>query len=224
MLYLSVGIISLFVLSFWANNALARALPFNVRLFLLFPGVVIHELSHAIICYLTGTPVKEIKLFSSSGGYVAHEAPNSRITQFFISTSPLIIGTLVIYITLKALEPAINLTQIGLTGEWFMSHRDGVGGMLSSLIFIPKNWLCLWIIISVILTFTPSAQDVRLALTGLISLLILAAIFAYNKWEPAMVGSAVNLVFGLAVALILITLFAYFLTAVSKITGSVKIK
>lgn len=216
MLYLSAALIIIFILSFWANQALARALPFNVRLFLLFPGVVIHELSHALVCFFSGTPVKEIKLFSAGGGYVAHEAPNSRITQFFISTAPLIFGILVIFFAFRMLEPAIQLTRIDLNPGWFTQNHAHLGNTLKAIICLPKNWFFLWLIISTILTFTPSAQDIQLALTGLATLVVITAVCSYNHWEFGAVNCLTNLVFGLALILATITALSYLIAVITK--------
>ncbi len=224
MLYFSLGLIGIFILSSWANQALAKALPFNLRLILLFPGVVLHELSHAIVCYFSGTPVKEIKLFSPTGGYVAHEAPSSRIIQFFISTAPLFVGMLVIFLALRALQPSLNLAQLNFSSEWLAHFQEKTGPTLLAILSRPKNWFYLWIIASTMLTFTPSARDIQLALTGLITLLILAGIFSYNHWDFQFISPLTNLILLLGGGLLLLTALAYCIILIGKLTSSLKIK
>ena len=63
-----------------------------------FPGVVLHEASHEVFCWLFGVKVYKVVYFqfgSETAGYVNHEVP-SRISQlFWISTGPLVGNTII---------------------------------------------------------------------------------------------------------------------------------
>lgn len=75
----------------------------------LLPGVIVHEMSHMIACWLTGTPVVEVNFWTETGGHVVHHKPRNPLVQPIISLAPFLVG-----ITLIAL-----LGQ-SLTGEWWL--------------------------------------------------------------------------------------------------------
>ena len=62
-----------------------------------FPGVMVHELGHAIFCRLLGIRVAKICLFrfGNPAGYVLHEEPANAPQHVLISYGPLIVNTLV---------------------------------------------------------------------------------------------------------------------------------
>ena len=75
----------------------------NTYYYLVAPGVMFHELGHAIGCIITRTPIKKLSLFWPKGdrlGYVAYAMPvNARFAAlriFIISTGPVWLGCAVI--------------------------------------------------------------------------------------------------------------------------------
>lgn len=61
--------------SFFAKKMFLSVLPFSLFRFLIVPGVIIHELSHAAACFLTGANVESISVFDKDGGSVTHGEP-----------------------------------------------------------------------------------------------------------------------------------------------------
>lgn len=59
---------------------------------LFFPGVFVHEVSHAIACFVSNVPVHRVEVGWHSGR-VIHDQGNVR-TTFLIGFSPLVIGFL----------------------------------------------------------------------------------------------------------------------------------
>jgi hypothetical protein len=61
------------------------------------PGVVMHELSHAVCCVLGRVKIFKMKLFrfGNPAGYVEHAVPEGFFQSFIISFGPLIFNTLV---------------------------------------------------------------------------------------------------------------------------------
>ncbi|ODS32508.1 MAG: hypothetical protein SCARUB_02361 [Candidatus Scalindua rubra] len=58
--------------------------------FFLFPGAVIHELSHAFLCLITGTTIKELNIFKLENGSIKYDKPKVPfLFDFFIATSPI---------------------------------------------------------------------------------------------------------------------------------------
>src|SRR5205807_788138 len=72
---LGVLLVATLGLSYLANYWLSRLFPGKLYRYLVAPGVIVHEYSHAVGCLVTGTPVREVRVFDPSGGKVTHEAP-----------------------------------------------------------------------------------------------------------------------------------------------------
>jgi len=71
----------------------------------LFPGVILHELSHIIGCTLTGARIKSFQLFSKDGGFVRHEEPRVPVIgTFIVSIFPLLTGSTILYFALETLR------------------------------------------------------------------------------------------------------------------------
>lgn len=63
----------------------------------LAPGIVVHELAHALACVLLRVPVQDVVLFSFGprAGYVEHAVPRSYAKRIVIATAPLAVNTAV---------------------------------------------------------------------------------------------------------------------------------
>lgn len=117
----------------------------------LFPGIIIHELSHIAVCLLTFTKITSVKLFSKTGGFVLHQKPRFILVSFLISIAPLVFGFLVIYFSLKSLGGfGFNLSQI----------------------FSLKIVIILYFLSSILLTMLPSKQDVLNAFSAFVAISI----------------------------------------------------
>ena len=75
-----IWMIILIILSFLVDYLLAHIFSKQAHRFFVFLGVIVHEYSHAFGCLITGTKIKEIKLFEETGGHVTHEKRNAFIT------------------------------------------------------------------------------------------------------------------------------------------------
>lgn len=63
---------------------------------LTFPGVILHELVHALTCKIFGIEIKEICYlrYGKPAGYIIHSPCRSFVSQFFVTTGPLIVNTI----------------------------------------------------------------------------------------------------------------------------------
>ncbi len=119
-----------------------------------FPGVILHEISHLFGCLITLTKVKQIKLFSLKGGFVIHEKPRiPYLGDLIISIAPLIIGL------------AVSYYLLGL-----IYFDNGILFKISSIIYI-------YFLLSVVLTMIPSTSDVNNSLPAYLAILIMAIAF-----------------------------------------------
>jgi hypothetical protein len=59
------------------------------------PGVIVHELAHALFCLLSGVKIRRITLFrfQEVAGMVVHDEPKGFFSSFFISFGPLIVNS-----------------------------------------------------------------------------------------------------------------------------------
>ncbi len=60
-----------------------------------FPGVMVHELGHQLLCRFTGTPVQDVCYFrfGNPAGYVIHERPSSIWKHLLIGFGPFIVNS-----------------------------------------------------------------------------------------------------------------------------------
>jgi hypothetical protein len=92
---------------------------------LIAPGVIAHELSHALLCLLTGAKIHAISFFKREGGSVTHNEPKLWFGQALISWAPLPCLLILIYLILLGLPGFSDV--FGNFETW-----SGLGGMLSA--------------------------------------------------------------------------------------------
>jgi hypothetical protein len=133
----------------------SRSKPVIYYIFLFF-GVIVHEISHIIVCLLTFTKIKSVKLFSKDGGFVLHEKPRFIFISFLISIAPLAAGIGIIY---------------------FASQKAGFLNNDMTDLFSMKSIVILYFLSSIILAMLPSKQDIFNAFSAFIA--ISAGFIAY---------------------------------------------
>ncbi len=148
------------------------------------PGVIIHECAHIFGCLLTGAKIKKVVLLSRDGGMVSYTAPAIPILgNVIISTAPLFILPL----TLAALTWFFGM-YAGCSFPSVIPVPDTSASMYSlvaivshtlyqNLITSFNGWfvLYLYLVTSLALSFSPSSQDLKNAIIGII-LLICASV------------------------------------------------
>lgn len=161
----------------WARNNLFISVPISIltffalreyffqitkknnRLFniILFPGIVIHELSHALGCILTGCKIVDIDLFTHSGGRVTYATKKHRLAKnFIISIFPLITGIILLYLLLNS---------FAITGNYF-------GAYIQKALFF-------YFAITIMTTMFPSRKDFANAFSVFIFVILLSLSLAY---------------------------------------------
>ena len=84
------GFIVIVFTSFGIEKLWSKYISIKAVRFFLFPGAVIHELSHAFICLITGTTIKELNIFKLENGSIQYDRPKIPfLFDFFIATSPI---------------------------------------------------------------------------------------------------------------------------------------
>jgi hypothetical protein len=76
--------------SFGIEKLWSKYSKLRIHKFFLFPGAVIHELSHALLCLATGTTIKDLNILKLESGGVKYDKPKVPILfDFFIATAPI---------------------------------------------------------------------------------------------------------------------------------------
>ena len=103
---------------------------------LTFPGIIIHELGHLLLCRLTGVRVNAYALLQMQEpyGYVIHEEPDSVFKNFLITFGPFFVNTIAIAAFLV------------------------LGTFVSTFVSI-AGWIFVWLAISAGMHSFPSKQD-----------------------------------------------------------------
>ena len=91
-------LVLLLLSSYYAQKFLLAIFPFAIFRFFIIPGVIVHELSHAFGCLITGAQVDSISVFSKEGGEVKHGEPYLKfLGPTIISMAPIVCGLVVFY-------------------------------------------------------------------------------------------------------------------------------
>ena len=174
------------VISNSVRTSLARMCGIKTYIYATFPGVMLHELSHAFFCIVFRHKIVEMKLFSPEEdgtlGYVNHQYnPKSvyqRAGNFFIGTGPIWGGVAAILFLTHLLLPQ-------LTG-----NREEIIQMISTFDFWKsyKPWLWLYCTFTAFSHMTLSPPDLRGAADGLVMLITVTALSClafgwYGEWE-----------------------------------------
>lgn len=145
--------------------------------FIVFPGVVIHEISHAVVAIITGAHIKGIKLFSKSGGYVIHSKSRIPIIgQVLISFAPVFGQIIVILLLSRLLFPEL------FSESWYRLNSSSLEQLFKAIDILSwQGILLLYIIISCVLSIAPSSKDITNALTGIaVTALLVFTLFYFN--------------------------------------------
>lgn len=187
----------LYLLTKYINKAIINLIGQRSFFSLASIGVVIHESSHFIMCYLFNHRVTEVKFFdfdkySGTLGYVRHNYRVDSIFQmsgnFFIGVAPILGGGLTLYlINLFLPSDLLIIKAQSLTTE-FMNQSPGLASYLSAWshslpIMAESLWqdvqsyplvtfVYIFLTGSVALHMFPSAKDFESSFVGLITLII----------------------------------------------------
>lgn len=87
-------------------------IPGIVISILTFPGIIVHELGHLLVCRLLGVQVHKVCYFrfGNPAGYVVHDAPGSAMRHILIGIGPFALNSVVgALIALPGMLPLVQL-------------------------------------------------------------------------------------------------------------------
>jgi len=172
-------VLALTPLSLLAMNSRAR---WPLYRFLLWPGLVVHEMSHALMAKIWGAKIKEIALFEKNGGYVTYSAPRfPLVADFFIGIAP-IPGGLIILALLswallgtETLQATLQITETPFALEKWKNFFNSINWLDW------RPWLLITIFANAGVALAPSWQDISNGKWAWIFLFLIALM---SLWFP----------------------------------------
>ena len=174
-----IWLTALVLISFVLKHVWSGIFPDRGYQIILFPGVIIHEFSHALGCLLSGAKVDEISLFSSKGSYVKHGKPKlPLIGGFIISFAPIAGGIASLWLVAKLLGLALPRVESALS---FDLARD-LGRFAIDNWELWTFWFFVYLTISIVICLVPSKQDISNSAVS--ALIVLVIVVLINRYSP----------------------------------------
>jgi len=130
-----------------------------VRL-LYYLGAVVHELSHAFFCVLTGARIEEISIFSKQPHVTHYKSKIPFLGSFLISVAPIIGGLLFLFLINRFyLENYIAIPQFYDNWQSFLLVPFKILSQLNILSW--KSWVVIFLSLNVGAMIGPSWQDLK---------------------------------------------------------------
>ncbi|MGE4159404.1 MAG: M50 family metallopeptidase [Planctomycetota bacterium] len=126
------------------------------------PAVILHELSHVLVCWLTLSKVNEVKVFEREGGSVSHDKPRVPLGQVLISLAPFFGGwILMMELARHTGIPWGKQTMSGGWSQWWPSQWASLESLAGG---VHQGWTsALWVYgaVSCALIMIPSSKDMQ---------------------------------------------------------------
>ncbi|HWE94775.1 MAG TPA: hypothetical protein VG269_12495 [Tepidisphaeraceae bacterium] len=182
-------------LSSYVRSRAARGLGVDAYMWITSPGVMVHELGHALFCVVFGHKITKMKLFGPQAdgtlGYVEHSYNHRNLYQslgnFFIGTGPIWLGSAVVYLLSRFLlgahasSSAVNAgggivdVMLQVAGSAFRSFTALLD---PSLMGSWRFWVFAYLVVCIGSHITLSPPDIRGAFKGFLALV--AAVLLFN--------------------------------------------
>jgi hypothetical protein len=165
---------------------------FNTSLLylLVFPGTVIHELSHYLACILTGVRVKEVRLFSPQKdgtlGWIKSEQADP-LRRTIIALAPFVGGSLAIYVLVLFGLPESKIDPLAVApSDLIEGFRLCFASITTALRYTDlrhwTSWLVLYVLFSLGYAVAPSQQDLApLAAYGALAIILVVGASAADQ-------------------------------------------
>lgn len=181
-IHLLLLLVSVLLLSYGVNYWLPRIFTGRTYRYLIAPGVIIHEYSHALGCVITGARIRHVRVFDERGGMVVHEEPRFALGQGIISVAPIFGAAIAVYVLAVILVPEfVGLRELQISSWQFFLFAYLAGSITAAM--------------------APSVQDLRVGLGSFVAicLVIGAAAFwpAAADWFGFLIGDTYDRVVGI---------------------------
>lgn len=195
----------LIVASYLIDKFLAQLISSRLYRILITPGIIVHELSHAIACVLMRAKINRIRFFTESGGAVEHQPPRvPLIGKPVISLAPLAGVTMTIfglayYIGYHAIVSRIDFSTSFLLN--FSVLAKGVFKIVTWSFGDWQFWVFLYLLISLSASIAPSTTDLKQAALGAGVMAIIIGLLINFNTGTAMISYVISQYLGWVIAL-----------------------
>ena len=170
---------------------------YSLLYLLVFPGTVVHELSHYLACLATGVHVREVHLFSPQKngalGWVLSD-PADPLRRSLIALAPFLGGSLAIYALVRFGLPAGQMDPLTIAPtDLVEGFRMALSSVMAALHAVDLHrwttWLILYTLFSLGFAVAPSSEDITpqtifwLVLLGLV--IAIRAADEHYRWGLA---------------------------------------
>lgn len=144
-----------------------------------WPGVLIHELSHAVGALITFTPIHRISLLPRDQGSlrifgsVEFEGTKNPIKLIVISVTPLVVGAVLLSFGIRyfGAHPPLPAANVFSYGRYALALTHHITQTFS--LKDPLNWLVLYLMITISIHLSPSRQDLKYTALGVLSIFLI---------------------------------------------------
>lgn len=217
----AIPVLAIFIDFFLSHSLLGHRYRWFVA-----PGVIVHELSHAAACLLTGAKIGKISVFAKEGGSVEHKKPKVPIIgQIFISIAPLLVGVAALYWLSRFIGfNQIDIRAITPTVEGAKEHLFDLARSID--LADRRSLLLFYLLLSIAVTMNPSVQDLmNIAVSAGLIAAVAYGVYRYTDFRPnfdIFIPEQLYLVLSTVVALLILSLFlSIIIFALSKIVKPV---
>jgi hypothetical protein len=214
-----IQIVLLNLLSKFLNGFFFQKLGRTLYLMFMWPGVVVHEMSHLVACWLTRTKVLEVKFFSPRDeaggsitlGYVSHVKPRNPLASMIVGSAPFFGGAAVLWLLLRwffpsamadtTFHPVVLRTGVAaVTGFLATAAHDYLAFFRAlSAALVASGWLSIVFIYALMPLashIAPSGPDLKHTIWGIVTVaaLVSLVILGGHYVSPAIPGKVSDLI------------------------------
>jgi hypothetical protein len=203
--HLNLGLTILLISAFgfisnWLNGRYLNYQPIRT---LYYIGALVHELSHALLCVLTGAKIEEIVIFSSQPHVTHRPSRIPVIGEALISIAPIAGGLLFLFLVNRyLLGNYFMLPQLAGQSGWSEPEKILTGFLAQVNIFTWQSWVMIFLFFNVGAMLGPSPRDLKNIWLALIVLFFISWPLLEYWGIFAIIIILINIVLQLALILI----------------------
>lgn len=185
-----IWLILLVLFSRVLDRLLSQIFPQGRYRWVIWPGIVVHELSHAIVAKLMLARITNISLFSKTGGSVTHtRAKVPVIGSPIISMAPLF-GCIA---AIAALAYAFGFDErLIMTDPSAATYFSNIGLFFRENFASWRFWLFLYLMLATATAIAPSNQDFKNSWWGIVLILVALGALVYFGVAASFLGNVLG--------------------------------
>ena len=200
-----VWIVILILASWLIDKLLVMIIPRRIYRMIITPGIIVHELSHAIACVFMRAKIVRIKFFAESGGAVEHHLPKVPIIgKPIIGMAPLFGVTLTIFGLAYYFGYHASAVSIDFAGSFLANFGVLAKTVFDNISFSLRDWqfwLFLYLIISLSASIAPSTTDLKHAAIGTVLIAVIVGLLLNYNIGSNLFATAIGKYLGWVVTL-----------------------